>query len=154
MISKNKTKYFSFSRPYVFVPMSADIIHHGHINILKKANKYGSVIVGLMTNHGIKSYKNKNPIFSYKQRKEILSQINLIKKIIPIDGLKYVEFAKKYKFDFFIHGSDWLSGPQSKVRAELKKIMPTWRGKVIDISYTKGISSSQIKRKIENIYEK
>ena len=49
-------------RPHVFVPMSADVIHHGHINILKKSKKYGTLIVGLMTDKGIKSYKKKFPI--------------------------------------------------------------------------------------------
>ena len=49
----------------VFVPMAADIIHHGHINILKKAKKMGFVIVGLMTDSGIATYKRKKPIFNY-----------------------------------------------------------------------------------------
>ena len=41
----------------VFVPMAVDLFHHGHINILVKAKKYGTVIVGLMTDNGIKKYK-------------------------------------------------------------------------------------------------
>ena len=141
-------------RPHVFVPMSADIIHHGHINILKKSKKYGSLIVGLMTDKGIKSYKKKLPFMRYKDRKTILQSIKYVDLIIPIAGLKYVEFAKKYKFNYFIHGDDWKKGPQSYQRSCLKKIMRTWNGKVIDLKYTKNISSSKLKnnfKKIRNI---
>ena len=53
-------------RPLVFVPMAADIFHHGHINILLKAKKYGNVVVGLMTDAGIKSYKKKNQLLLTK----------------------------------------------------------------------------------------
>lgn len=135
----------NLKRPHVFVPMSADIIHHGHINILKKSKKYGSLIVGLMTDRGIKSYKKKLPFMTYKVRKIILQSIKYVDYIIPIDGLRYVEFAKKYKFNFFVHGDDWKKGPQSHQRSCLIKIMKKWKGKVIDIKYTKYISSSKIK---------
>ena len=62
-------------KPIVFVPMAADIFHHGHINILTKAKKFGNVIVGLMTDKGILSYKNKKPLISYKNRLKILNQM-------------------------------------------------------------------------------
>lgn len=141
-----KDKKLNIERPTVFVPMSADLIHHGHINILIKANKLGKVVVGLMTDKGIKSYKGKLPILKYLFRKKIISSIRYVDKVIPIPGLKYVKFAKKYKFDFFLHGDDWKKGPQSKQRAELFKLMKKWGGKVIDIKYTQGISSSKLKK--------
>lgn len=136
-------------RPHVFVPMSADIIHHGHINILKKSKKYGSLIVGLMTDKGIKSYKKKLPFMRYKERKIILESIKYVDLIIPIPGLKYLKFAKKYKFNFFIHGDDWKKGPQSYQRSCLIKTMREWKGKVVDIKYTKNISSSKLKKKLK-----
>lgn len=144
----SKSRKINLKRPHVFVPMSADIMHHGHINILKKSKKYGNVIVGLMTDKGIKSYKKKLPLIPYKQRKVLLESLRYVDLIIPIPGLKYVEFAKKYKFNFFIHGDDWKKGPQSYQRKLLKIEMKKWNGKVIDIKYTKGISSSKIKKQI------
>jgi len=139
-------KFFSFSRPYVFVPMAVDFFHHGHINILIKAKKYGNVIVGLMTDKGIISYKGKKPIVAYKNRYKILKYINLVSCILPLPGLKYVDFANKFKFDFFVHGSDWKNNVQSDQRNKLKKLMKCWGGRVIDVPYTKNISSSQIKK--------
>jgi phosphoenolpyruvate phosphomutase len=139
-------RFFQFPRPYVFVPMAIDFLHHGHINILIKAKKYGNVIVGLMTDNGIKSYKGRKPIISFKNRLKILNHINMISYILPLPGLKYAHIAKKFKFDFFVHGSDWKTNVQSDERKKLKIIMKNWGGKVIDIPYTANISSSKIKK--------
>ena len=142
---KNKNNNLLIKRPLVFVPMSADILHHGHINILLRASKLGNVVVGLMTDKGIQSYKKKKPFLNYFKRKKILNSIKYVKKIIPLPGLKYVRFAKKYKFDYFVHGDDWKKGPQSHQRLLLLKEMKSWNGKVVDVKYTKGISSSKLK---------
>ena len=58
-------RFIQIERPHVFVPMAIDFLHHGHINILIKAKKYGNVIVGLMTDNGIKSYKRNYWFFSF-----------------------------------------------------------------------------------------
>ncbi len=90
-----KKVFFDLKRPYVFIPMSADFFHHGHVNLLVKAKKFGNIIVGLMTNAGIKSYKKRFPFFDYYQRKKVLEEIKCIKKIIPLNGLEYAKTAKK-----------------------------------------------------------
>ncbi len=136
----------NLARPFVFVPMAADLFHYGHINILLKAKKYGTVIVGLMTDNGIKRYKKRKPLIKFSNRKKILSQIKCIDKIIPLDGLKYVEYSKFYKFDYFVHGTDWKKNIQSNVRLRLIKTMKKWSGKVLEFPYTKGISSSKLKK--------
>ena len=141
----------NLTRPFVFVPMAADLFHYGHINILLKAKKYGTVIVGLMTDNGIKRYKKRKPLIKFSNRKKILSQIKCIDKIIPLDGLKYVEYSKFYKFDYFVHGTDWKKNIQSNVRLRLIKTMKKWSGKVLEFPYTKGISSSKLKK---SLYEK
>ena len=140
------TKKFTKSDPTVFVPMGADLIHHGHINILKKAKKLGRVIVGLMTDRGIFSYKKKHTLLKYSERKIVVESIKYVDEIIPLPGLKYVEYAKKYKFNFFVHGDDWTSSVKSEQRKKLRSAMKKWDGKVIDIAYTKGVSSSKLKK--------
>ena len=139
----------NISKPIVFVPMAADIFHHGHVNILLKAKKYGNIVVGLMTDRGIKKYKKKYPLVKFKNRKKVLEQIKCIERIIPIDGLEYLKFAKFYKFDYFIHGNDWKKNIQSDVRKKLVILMKKWKGKVVDLPYTKNISSSIIRKKIK-----
>ena len=137
------------SRPIVFVPMSAVILHYGLINILLKSKKYGNVVIGLMTDRGIQEYKRKKPLISYKNRKKVLEQIGIIKKIIPLNGLKYVEYANFYKFDYFVHGDDWKKNVQSSVRKKLIATMKKWNGIVLEFPYTKNISSSLIKKRIK-----
>ena len=143
---KNKLKIKKIKRPIVFVPMSADIIHYGHTRLLKKSSNYGNVIVGLMTNKGISSYKSK-PFFNYRHRYEVLKSFHNIKMIIPLEGLIYDKISIIIKPDFFVHGSDWNNGPQLNQKIYLRKIMKEWKGKLITIKYTDGISTSKIKKK-------
>ena len=135
-------------RPLVFVPMAADIFHHGHINILLKAKNYGNVVVGLMTDAGIKSYKKKKPVITYKNRLKIIKQLRCVEIVLPLNGLKYLEYAEYYKFEYFVHGDDWKKNVQSQHRKKLILLMKKWGGKVLEFPYTKNISSSKIKQKI------
>lgn len=146
-----KRNIFKFERPYVFVPMCIDIFHHGHINLLNKSKKLGNVIVGLMTDKGIKSYKGRKPLINYNNRKKILDHIDCVDYVLPINGLLYEKFAKKYQFDYFVHGSDWKIGTQSDERKRLIKEMNSWGGKVIEFAYTPNISSSMLRKKLKKL---
>jgi phosphoenolpyruvate phosphomutase / 2-hydroxyethylphosphonate cytidylyltransferase len=131
----------------VYVGMSADIIHEGHINILKTANKLGDVHVGLLTDKAIESYKN-IPYLNFKRRKIIIQNIKYVKRVIPQDTLDYVENLQLIKPDFVVHGDDWKSGVQSNTRNRVIKVLKKWGGKLIEPKYTKKISSTIIKNKI------
>ena len=134
-------------RKKVYVGMSADIIHEGHINILKTANKLGDVHVGLLTDKAIGSYKN-IPYLNFKRRKIIIQNIKYVKRVIPQDTLDYVENLQLIKPDFVVHGDDWKSGIQSNTRNKVIKVLKKWGGKLIEPKYTKNISSKIIKNKI------
>ena len=95
----------------VYVGLSADILHKGHINILKTAKKYGNVIVGLLTDKAISSYKN-IPYLDYEKRKVVVENIKYVKKVIPQKTLDYVENLRLIKPDYVIHGDDWKTGVQ------------------------------------------
>ena len=143
---RKKRNFFPFKRPYVYVPMCIDYLHHGHINILKKAKKFGKVIVGLMTDKAILSYKKRKPIIKFRNRKKIIESLKIVDFVIPLKALNYPGEAGKYKFNYFVHGTDWRKGPQLENRNKLIKTMKKWNGKVIEIPYTKGISSSIIRK--------
>jgi len=128
--------------------MCLDYLHHGHINILKKANNYGKVIVGLMTDKAIIAYKEDKPIINFNNRKKIAMSIKYVKKVLAVKKLDFVPIAKKYKFDYILHGDDWKSGRQKPKRKNLINAMKNWKGKVIDIKYTRNISSTLIKKKL------
>ncbi len=130
-----------FNRPLAFVPMCADPLHVGHINILKKAKEYGTVVVGLMTDDAMKSYK-REPVTTYLNRASVVEQLKIVKYVYPLDGINYAKVARKYKIEFFLHGDDWLKNIQKNSRDELISVMREWGGKVIDVKYTEGISST------------
>ena len=73
-----------------------------------------------------------------------------MKKILIVEGnlkeenLNFSKIVNKYKIDFFVHGDDWKDGVQSEHRKNLIKTMKSWGGKVIDVAYTHGISSSNL----------
>ena len=135
------------TRKKVYVGLSADIIHEGHISILKKANNYGDVTVGLLTDDAIASYKN-IPYLDYKRRKIIIQNIQYVKKVIPQNTLDYVPNLKLLKPDFVVHGDDWKIGIQKKTRDRVVKCLKKWSGRLIEPKYTKNISSTIIKNKI------
>lgn len=130
--------------------MSADIIHKGHINILKKAHALGDVIVGLLTDEAIVSYK-KIPYLDFEKRKTVIENIKYVKKVIPQKTLDYVPNLKLIKPNFVVHGNDWKSGVQKKIRQRVIRTLKNWSGKLVEPKYTENISSSLIKSKIEDI---
>ena len=135
------------TKKLVYVGLSADILHEGHINILKIANKYGEVIVGLLTDQAIASYK-KIPHLSYKQREIVLKNIKYVTKVIPQKTLDYRPNLKALKPNYVVHGDDWKIGIQKQVRLNVITTLKKWGGKLIEPKYTKNISSSLIKKNI------
>jgi len=131
----------------VYVGFAADILHEGHINILKIASKLGEVTVGLLTDSAISSYK-KLPHLNYKQRKIILKNIKFVKKVLPQDTLDYTKNLLSLKPHYVVHGDDWKFGIQRKIREQVIKTLKKWSGKLVEPKYTKNISSSKIKSKI------
>ena len=134
----------------VYVGLSADILHRGHINILKTASSYGDVHVGLLTDKAIASYKN-IPYLDYKKRKVVLENIKYVKKVIPQKTLDYVENLNLIKPDYVVHGDDWKTGIQKETRKRVIKVLKKWSGKLVEPKYTKNISSTSIKKEMLNI---
>ncbi len=138
------------NKKIVYVGLSADILHEGHINILKTANQYGDVIVGLLTDEAIASYKN-IPYLDFKKRKVVVENIKYVSKVVSQNTLDYVENLNLIKPNYVVHGDDWKSGIQKKTRDRVVSALKKWSGKLIEPKYTKNISSTDIKKKISNI---
>ena len=135
----------------VYLGMIADIMHPGLINIISEGAKYGDVMIGLFTDKAIATHKRlpyltyeqrKNVVLTYEQRKNVVEHIQGVAQVVPQDDWSYVPNLKKYKPDYIIHGDDWVEGPDKYIREEVFKVMKEQGGEVIEIPYTKGISSS------------
>ena len=134
----------------VYIGMSADIIHPGHLNIIKEGVKLGEVTVGVLSDEAIASYK-RLPYLDFEQRKLIVENIKGVEKVIPQSTLDYVPNLLQEKPDFVVHGDDWREGVQKATRQRVIETINEWGGKVIDLPYTKGISSTQLNEKLKTI---
>jgi len=134
----------------VYVGMSADLLHPGHINVLKKASELGDVIVGVLTDKAIASYK-RLPFMSFEQRKEVVENIKGVFKVVPQETLDYTDNLNLIKPDIVVHGDDWKEGVQIKTRQQVIDTLSSWNGELVEVSYTQGISSTQLNKSLAEI---
>jgi len=127
------------SKKRVMVDMSATIIHHGHIRLLKRASQYGSVVVGLTSDEEILSKKGYVPELEFEHRKEVLDAIVYVDEVVKTPWLLTDEILEKYSIDLLIHGED----NANYIQKEKLLIFPR----------TKGVASSEIRRRACEIYK-
>jgi phosphoenolpyruvate phosphomutase / 2-hydroxyethylphosphonate cytidylyltransferase len=125
----------------VYIGMTADIIHNGLINVIRVGREYGPVTIGLLTDAAVATYK-RLPYLSFDQRKEILENIEGVSQVVPQDEWDYSPNLRRYRPTHMIHGDDWSSGSQRKYRELAHQAMLEWGGQVIEVPYTKGVSSA------------
>ena len=134
----------------VYVGMSADLLHPGHINIIRRAVSLGEVTIGLLTDKAIASYK-RLPYLSYEQRKVVVENIAGVKRVVPQSTLDYTPNLRTYKPDIVVHGDDWRTGIQAKTRQNVIDTLKAWGGELVEVEYTKGISSTQLNQDLKQI---
>ena len=144
---RKRVERYENDKPVVYVPMAADIVHPGHINILKIASQYGRVVVGLFTDEAIASYK-RVPYMTYEQRKTVIENIKGVSEVIPQKTRDYEDNLRLLKPKYMVHGTDWREGPLADVRRKAVNILAEWGGEMVEPEYTKGVSSSLIQQKI------
>jgi phosphoenolpyruvate phosphomutase len=130
--------------------MSADILHPGHINIITEARKLGTVVVGLLTDEAIASYK-RVPLMTFEERRTVVEQIQGVDRVIPQSTLDYVPNLEALKPDFVVHGDDWKEGVQAPVRSRVIDALTQWGGRLVEPEYTPGISSTRIQKTLLEI---
>ena len=136
---------FEYSK-LVYVPMAADIVHPGHINIIKKAAEQGRVMVGLFSDEAIRTYKPE-PYMNFEQRKTVIENIKGVEYVVKQETKDYEANLRRFMPDVMVHGKDWREGPLAAVRQKAIDIMDEWGGIVVEPDYTQGISSSVLKEK-------
>ena len=134
----------------VYVGMSADLVHPGHLNILRNASEYGDVVVGLLTDRAIASYK-RLPYLTYDSRRQVLECIKYVSKVVPQETLDYRPNLTSIRPDYVVHGDDWKEGVQSNTRQQVIDTISEWGGQLIEVPYTKGISSTKLNLAIKEI---
>jgi phosphoenolpyruvate phosphomutase / 2-hydroxyethylphosphonate cytidylyltransferase len=134
----------------VYIGMSADLIHPGHLNIINVGAKHGNVIIGLLTDEAIASYK-RLPYLSYADRKIIVENLKGVSEVIPQNTLDYVPNLNKIKPDIVVHGDDWQTGIQKHTRQRVVDTLKVWGGKLIEPQYTPNISSTKLNLALKEV---
>ncbi len=134
----------------VYVGMSADLIHHGHVNIIQEAQKLGRVMVGLLTDKAIASYK-RLPALTFDQRKAVIENIKGVTQVVAQETLDYVPNLRTYKPQFVVHGDDWKTGVQRETREKVVGALKEWGGELVEVPYTQGISSTQLHKNLKEV---
>jgi phosphoenolpyruvate phosphomutase len=134
----------------VYIGMSADLIHPGHLNVISAGRKLGRVIVGLLTDTAIASYK-RVPYLNFEQRKIIVENLVGVSEVVAQETLDYTHNLLQLKPHYVVHGDDWKSGVQEKTRLQVIETLKEWGGELIEVKYTDGISSTAIQKALHDI---
>ena len=86
-----------------------DLLHYGHVNLLRRAKEYGDyLIVAISTDEFNSVMKNKHCFFSYEQRKQLVEAIRYVDLVIPEESWdQKINDVKEFKVDTFVIGDDW-----------------------------------------------
>ena len=122
------------TRPMVYMCFSADVIHSGHIAIIRRAQKLGDLYIGVMSDEAVASWK-RFPLLPYAERRTMLKNIAGVAGVVEQRTLSYRENLERYRPDFVVHGDNWQTGFQKPVRDEVAAVLEKWGGKLVEYPY-------------------
>lgn len=128
----------------VYMSFSTDLLHGGHIDIIRKAKRLGKLIIGVLSDEAVLSYK-RYPLLPFEDRKAMFSSIAGVYKVVKQDTLSYKENLEKYKPTYVVHGDDWQNGFQKKIRDEVTSVLSSYGGRLVEYPY----SSNQKYKELE-----
>ena len=132
----------------VYTCFCTDFIHDGHLNIIREAQKYGEVIVGVLSDKAMIRF-NKFPTISFEERIELIKNIKGVSKVVVQEDVMYDKIVDEIKPDYVIHGDNWLSGPMKTIRDNVESLMEKIGGQIIDVPYTKNEGVNLLDEKYE-----
>lgn len=129
----------------IYMCFSTDLIHQGHLHIIKEAAALGELTVGVLTDEVIASYK-RYPLIPLSERVEMFSAIKGISRVVVQDQLSYAKVLQTLRPDVVVHGDDWRSGYQAHIRREVIELLAQWGGKLVEYPYTNSETEETISR--------
>ncbi len=119
----------------VYICFSTDILHNGHLNILKKAAALGEVTVGILTDEAVASYKH-YPLLPLDERMAMFESLKGVSRVVVQQSLDYTDVLRQLKPDIVVHGDDWLVGYQANIRQKVIETLKEWGGELVEYPYT------------------
>ena len=119
----------------VYTCFCTDVIHEGHLNIIREAQKYGEVIVGVLSDEAMVRF-NRFPTVSFEQRMQMVKEIDGVSKVIVQDDVMYDRVIEQLRPDYVIHGDNWMEGAMRAIRDNVVSLLRHMGGQIIDVPYT------------------
>lgn len=119
----------------VYMSFSTEYIHSGHISIINKARRLGRLIVGILSDEAVSSFR-RFPLIPFEDRKALIENIAGVERVVEQKSLSYAENLRVLKPDYVVHGDDWLDGFQKPIRQEVCEVLEEYGGKLIEYPYS------------------
>ena len=133
----------------VYMCFSTDIVHSGHIALIKKAKHLGRLIVGVLSDEAVSSYK-RYPLLPFTERKVMFENIAGVYKVVEQTTLSYKENLEKYQPMYVVHGDDWKYGFQKPVRDEVVSILASYGGKLVEFPYADDEKYIKLEKRVKS----
>lgn len=133
----------------VYMLFATDVIHEGHINVVKEAKKYGKVIGGVLCDAAMIRF-NRFPTVSFDERVRMVKDIPEVDEVIVQNETLYENTLRKIKPDYVIHGDNWCEGPEKAIRDNAIRVMNELGGEVIEVPYTRNENVKKIDDRIRD----
>lgn len=127
----------------VYIAISTDVLHGGHLNVVEQGAKLGDVTIGLLTDEAIATYK-RPPILDFDTRRALLASMRDVHEVVAQETLSYADNLRRLKPDYVVHGDDWTTGAQATIRSEVIDILSGYGGELVEVPYTKGVSGTDL----------
>ena len=131
----------------IYVALATDVIHSGHINIINQAANYGKVIVGVLTDEAIATYK-RSPLLDTAERMKIAAGFKHVDRVVVQESVDYTDVLRQLKPHYVIHGDDWRTGYMQVVRQRVIAVLAEWGGELIEVPYTQNLSGDKLSRQL------
>ena len=118
----------------VYMAFSTDIIHGGHISIIKKAQRLGRLMIGVLSDAAVSGFK-RYPLVPAKERMGLFASISGVWRVVEQNTLSYKENLEKYRPAIVVHGTDWQAGFQKPIRDEVAGVLASYGGRLIEFPY-------------------
>lgn len=119
----------------VYACFCTDVIHEGHLNVIKKSKELGDVIIGVLSDEAMIRY-NRFPIISCEERIRMFGQLNDVSNVIVQKDIMYDQIIAQIRPDYIVHGNNWNSGPERVIRDNVKGLLKQYGGELIEVPYT------------------
>ncbi len=129
------TKLRTVNERTVYMCFSTDYIHSGHINIIRKAQRLGRLIIGVLSDEAISSFK-RYPMIPFEERKALFENVAGVERVIEQKTLSYADNLRSIKPNYVVHGNDWCVGFQKPIRQEVCEVLSEYGGQLVEYPYS------------------